>query len=99
MAAPPLKSLYKRELLVAPKLAFAMLGCPEVHAGIAERLRDKIKLTSSAPELVDFAALFGMRSVVHRLLVVYSWNGRCCARSLPVYRIVLHIDLRPIDPE
>jgi hypothetical protein len=59
MAAPQLKTLYKRELLVAPKLAFAMLGCAEIHNTIAERLRDKIKLTSSVPEITDFPTLFG----------------------------------------
>ena len=59
MAAPQLKALYKRELLVAPKLAFAMLGCTELHTVIAERLRDKIKLTSSVPAITDFPKLFG----------------------------------------
>jgi hypothetical protein len=59
MATPQLKALYKRELLVAPKLAFAILGCSDLHAFIAERLRDKIKLTSSVPEIRDFPQLFG----------------------------------------
>jgi hypothetical protein len=59
MAAPQLKTLYKRELLVAPKLAFAMLGCAEIHEVIAERLRDKIKLTSSVAEISNFPTLLG----------------------------------------
>lgn len=59
MAAPALKSLYKRELLVAPKPAFAIAGCPELHTLIAERIRDKIKLTGSVPSVPEFPQVLG----------------------------------------
>eukprot|EP00892_Ulva_mutabilis_P008472 jgi/Ulvmu1/5998/UM026_0122.1 len=60
MAAPALKSLYKRELLVAPKPAFAIAGCAELHTFIAERVRDKIKLTGSVPSVPEFPQLLGL---------------------------------------
>lgn len=73
MAAPALKSLYKRELLVAPKPAFAIAGCAELHTFIAERIRDKIKLTGSVPSVPDFPQLLGANTVISS--VIYSKTG------------------------
>ena len=59
MALPGLKSLYKRELLVAPKTGFAIAGCAEQQSALADGLRDRAKLTSFVPNLSAIDALLG----------------------------------------
>jgi hypothetical protein len=60
MYTPGLKSLYKRELLVAPKTAFAIAGCPEQQSVLADDLRENAKLTCFVPTLAAIDALLGV---------------------------------------
>jgi hypothetical protein len=60
MGNPGLKMLYKREILVAPKTAFAIAGCPEQQGALADDMRDRAKLTSFVPNLAAIDALLGV---------------------------------------
>lgn len=60
MVTPGLKTLYRRELLVAPKTAFALAGCTEQQSVIADDLRAHAKLTSSVPNLGAIETLLGV---------------------------------------
>lgn len=59
MHAPGLKLLFRRELLVAPKTAFCIAGCPELQGTLADDLRERMKLTAFVPALSDIDALLG----------------------------------------
>ena len=58
-ALPALKHLYKRELMVAPRPAFAIIGCQPLQSTVADFLKERAKLTNYMPNLSDIEALLG----------------------------------------